>query len=203
MNLADELTFSRTIVALFKNIVYKDANREHWDIIELYKHKIEDFVGKIGLTLIVDEMDGYAFLKQRTYSDDEYIPRLIPRHALSYELSLLLMVLRKQLLEFDSTTGDKRLILTKQQIVDRIKLYLKDTTNEVKLIESIQRNIERAESMGFLSRIKGNDESFEVMRIIRGFVNAEFLDELNKRLTEYQRFIDTGEIKEDQSDARI
>ena len=203
MNQTDELAFSRTLVALFKNIVYRDANREHWDTIELYKHKIEDFVNKIGLTLIVDEMDGYAFLKQRTYSDDEYIPRLIPRHALGYELSLLLMILRKQLLEFDSTTGDKRLILTKQQIVDRMKLYLKDTTNEVKLIESIHRNVERAESMGFLSRIKGNDDSFEVMRIIRGFVNAEFLDEFNKRLTEYQRFIDTGEVKEDQSDARI
>jgi len=201
MNEADALAFSRTLVALFKNIVYKETNREYWDIIELYYHKIEDYVGKIGLTLIVDEMDGYAYLKQRTYSDDEYIPRLIPRHALSYELSLLLMILRKQLLEFDSTTGDNRLILSKQQIVDRMKLYSQDTTNEVKLADNIQKNIERAESMGFLSRLKGSEDSFEVMRIIRGFVNAEHLDEFNKRLTEYQRYVDAIDIKEDNSNA--
>ena len=197
MNEADALAFSRTLVALFKNIVYRESNRDNWDIIELYYHKIEDYVGKIGLTLIVDEMDGYAYLKQRNYSDDDYIPRLIPRHPLSYELSLLLMILRKQLLEFDSTTGDNRLILSKQQIIDRMKLYLHDTTNEVKLADSIHKYIERAESLGFLSRLRGSEDSFEVMRIIRGFVNAEHLEEFNRRLTEYQRYIEVIDLKED------
>ena len=203
MNQTDELAFSRTLVALFKNIVYKDAHREQWDVIDLYYYKIEDYVSKIGLTLVVDDVDGYAFLKQRSYSDDEYIPRLIPRHALSYELSLMLMILRKQLLEFDSKTGDKRLVLTKSQISERMKLYLRDTTNEVKLMESIHRNIDRAEDMGFLSRLRGSEDSFEVMRIIRGFVNAEHLDELNKRLAEYQRYIEPDDVKEDENHAEI
>jgi len=190
---ADERAFSRTLVALLRNIVYRDSSSEYWEIIESKFQKIEDYFSKIGLTLIVDEIDGYAYLKQRSYGEDEEaVPRLIPRHALGYELSLLLMILRKQLLEFDSSTGDKRLIITRQQIIDRMKVFLRDTTNEVKLIDSINKNIDKAISMGFLSELRENEDSFEVMRIIRGFVNAEHLEEFNKRLSEYTRYVENN-----------
>lgn len=188
----DDLTFSRTLVALFRNIVYRDESSEYWETIESKYQKIEDYVSKIGLTLIVDDMDGYAYLKQRSYGEDEdAVPRLIPRHALGYELSLLLMILRKKMLEFDSSTGDKRLIVTKQQIVDRMKVFLRDTTNEVKLVESIYRNIDKAVNMGFLGSLRESEDSYEVKRIIRGFVNAQHLEEFNKRLSEYTRYVET------------
>ena len=189
MSQTDDLAFSRALVALFKNVVYKEADREHWETIEAQKFKLEDYLGKMGLTLVVDEMDGYGYLKQRNYTEGENeIPRLIPRHPLSYQLSLLLMLLRKQLLEFDSTSGDQRLILTRQQIADRMKVYLRDTTNEAKLIEDIHRNIERAEGMGFLRKLRGSEDSYEVQRILRSFVNAEHLALFNEKLEEYRKY---------------
>jgi len=201
MSQSDEFAFSRTLVALFRNIIYKETNRECWNIIETKAHKIEDYVGKIGLTLIIDEMDGYAYLKQRNFGEDEEsIPRLIPRQPLSYELSLLLMILRKQLMENEKVTGDTRLVLTRQQVIDRMKPLLRETTNEVKLIESITRNIDRAVNMGFLTRLRGSDDSFEVMRIIRGFINAENLEELNKQISEYQRYTQPEGKSEDFED---
>ena len=198
MNQSEQFAFSRTLVTLFRSIIYKETNRECWNVIEAKAHRIEDYVGKMGLTIIIDEMDGYAYLKQRNFGDDEEsIPRLIPRQPLSYELSLLLMVLRKQLMENDKATGDVRLVLTRQQIIDRMKPLLRETTNEVKLIDSIARNIDRAVNMGFLTRLKGSDDSFEVMRIIRGFINAENLEELNKRISEYQRYTQPEENAKD------
>ena len=195
----DELLLSRTLVALFKNVIYKEADREYWDVLVTQKNAIEDYVGKIGLTLVTDEIDGYCYLKQRNYSEGEHeIPRLIPRHQLSYQLSLLLMLLRKKLLEFDAKTGDQRLIMTKTQIVELITLFLRDTTNEAKLIEEIYRNIERAENMGFLRSLQGSEEGYEVKRILRSFVNAEHLDRFNERLAEYQRYIGISE-EEDES----
>jgi hypothetical protein len=93
----EDLAFSRAVVALFKNVVFKEADREHWEAIITQKSKIEDYMSKIGLTLIVDEMDGYGYLKQRAYGEGEdEIPRLVPRHALSSPVSLLLVLLRKQ-----------------------------------------------------------------------------------------------------------
>lgn len=193
----DDLAFSRAMVALFKNVVFKEAEHEHWEVITKQKNKIEDYVSKIGLTLIVDEMDGYGYLKQRSYGEgEEEIPRLVPRHALSYPVSLLLVLLRKQLLEFDSTTGDQRLIVTKQQIAERMSLFLRDTTNEAKLLGDIDKHIERIEKMGFLRRLRGSEDSFEVQRILRSFVNAEWLNHFNERLEAYKRYVSGGELKE-------
>ncbi|UWG97974.1 DUF4194 domain-containing protein [Dehalobacter sp. DCM] len=198
MSQLDDFAFSRTLVALFKNVVFKEAEPEHWKVITDQKNRIEDYVSKIGLTLIVDEMDGYGYLKQRSYGEgEEEIPRLVPRHALSYPVSLLLVLLRKQLLEFDSTTGDQRLIVTKQQIVERMSLFLKDTTNEAKLVGDIDKHMERVEKMGFLRRLRGSEDSFEVQRILRSFVNAEWLNNFNERLGAYQRYAG-GEFKEEE-----
>ena len=183
MYYSDDWAFSRALVALFKNVVLKESDQEHWEVILTQKNKIEDYVSKIGLTLIIDEMDGYGYLKQRSYGEgEEEIPRLVPRHPLSYSVSLLLALLRKQLVEFDSVTGDQRLIVTRQQIVERMSLFLKDTANEAKLIGEIDRHIERVERMGFLRRLRGSADSFEVQRILRSFVNAEWLNNFNERL---------------------
>ncbi len=195
MDVVDDLAFSKALVALFKNVVFKDTDPEHWAVILGQKYKIEDYVKKIGLTLIVDEMDGYGYLKQRSYGEGEAeIPRLIPRHALSYPVSLLLALLRKQLLEFDSTTGDQRLIVTRMQIAERLQLFLKDTTNEAKMVVDIDKYIDRIEKMGFLRRLRGSEETFEVQRILRSFVNAEWLQHMNDRLDSYRVYAggDTG-----------
>jgi hypothetical protein len=196
MSNMDDLAFSRALVALFKNVVFKETDQEHWEVITNKKYEIEDYVRKIGLTLIVEEMDGYGYLKQRSYGEgEEEIPRLVPRHALSYPVSLLLVLLRKQLLEFDATTGDQRLIVTKQQIAERLSLFLRDTTNEAKLISDIDKQIERVEKMGFLRRLRGSEDSFEVQRILRSFVNAEWLSDFNERLEAYRRYAGS-ELKE-------
>jgi hypothetical protein len=104
-------------------------------------------------------------------------------------MSLMLVLLRKQLVEFDSATGDQRLVLTKQRIVELMKQYLPDATDEVKQIDETHKNIDRAESMGFLNRLSGSEDSYEVVRIIRSFIHAEHLDDINKMLSEYQSHI--------------
>lgn len=200
MNVSDELAFSRALVALFKNVVFNETDPEHWKVILAQKYKIEDYVSKIGLTLMVDEMDGFGYLKQRSYGEgEEDIPRLVPRHALSYPVSLLLVLLRKQLLEFDSSTGDRRLIVTRSQIAERMHLFLKDTTNEAKMLADIDKHIDRIEKMGFLRRLRGSEDSFEVQRILRNFVNAEWLHDVNEQLNMYWAYAGgkTGE-REDQ-----
>lgn len=197
MNYGDDTAFTRALIALFKNVVFKESNYDLWEVIISQKSKIESYVSKIGLTLIVDEVDGYGFLRQRLYENgEEEIPRLIPRHALSYPVSLLLVLLRKQLLEFDSAVGDQRLIITRQQIAERMSLFLKDTFNEAKLVKDIDKYIERVEKMGFLFRLRGSDDRFEVRRILRSFVNAEWLHQFDERLEEYRRYAAGREIQE-------
>ena len=197
MSLNEEMQFSRALVALFKNVVFKENDSTVWQTIIEQRYKIEDYVSKIGLTLSIDDMDGYAYLKQRIYSDGETaIPRLIPRFPLSYPVSLLLVLLRKRLLEFDTKTGDQRLIMSRMQIEEHMRLFLKDTTNEAKLVTDIDKYIDRVEKMGFLRRLRNNDDSFEVQRILRSFINAEWLQNINEKLAVYQAYANNDKVGE-------
>jgi hypothetical protein len=194
MSEGKELAFSRSVVVLMKAHVTRDRDPETWDTILEQRFQIYDYVEKLGLELVIDETDGYAYLKQRNYEVGENeIPRLIPRHQLSYPVSLLLVLLRKRLLEFDSDVTGDRLILTKEQIIDLMKVYLKDSVNEAKVIGDIGRHIDRLREMGFLRRIPVKDnteERYEVQRIIRGIVNGEWLSDFDEKL---ERYIKAGE----------
>ena len=197
MSLNEEMQFSRALVALFKNVVFKENDSTVWQTIIEQRYKMEDYVSKIGLTLIIDEMDGYAYLKQRIYSEGEHaVPRLIPRFPLSYPVSLLLVLLRKRLLEFDTKTGDQRLIMSRMQIAEHMRLFLKDTTNEAKLVTDIDKYIDRVEKMGFLRRLRNNDDSFEVQRILRSFINAEWLQNINENLAVYQAYANNDKVRD-------
>jgi hypothetical protein len=136
-------------------------------------------------------MDGYAYLKQRDYeSGEDEIPRLIPRHQLSYPVSLLLVLLRKKLLEFDSDSGGGGLVLTKEQIVEIMSVYMKDSVNEARVTGDIGKYIERLREMGFLRRLAVKDnteERYEVQRIIRGIVSADWLRDFDEKISEYIR----------------
>ena len=57
---------------------------------------------------MLDEAEGYAFLRARPHEEDdnaEKLPRLVARRPLSFPVSLLLALLRKKLAEFDAGGG--------------------------------------------------------------------------------------------------
>ena len=108
----------------------------------------------------------------------EALPRLIARRPLSYQVSLLLVQLRKRLAQHDALGGDTRLVLTREQIVDMTRTFLPPSTNDAKLTDQIERQIERVEELGFLRRTKDDGDAYEVRRILRAFVNADWLAEL-------------------------
>jgi hypothetical protein len=184
-----ELAFSRAVVALMKSLVNKNRDPEVWKTLTEQRSQIDDYVGKIGLEVILDDVDGYAYLKQRDYhSEDEEIPRIIPRHQLSYPVSLLLVLLRKKLLEFDTDAESARLILTKDQIVETMKTYMKDSVNEAKIIAEIDRHLTRLREMGFVRRLPvqdGSDERYEVERILCSVVNSEWIQDFDARIDQY------------------
>jgi hypothetical protein len=45
--------------------------------------------------------------------------------------------------------------------------------------------------MGFLRRLRGKDDQFEVQRILKAFVDAKWLGELDRRLADYAEHLST------------
>lgn len=177
----------QVLVALFKGVLYQDAAPAVWqDLLEL-QARVRDYVSVLGLELLLNEAEGYAYLRQREPADgEEELPRLVPRRQLSYPVSLLLALLRKKLAEHDAAGGDPRLILSREQIVELVRVFLPDTTNEAKLMDRIDTHVNKVVELGFLRRMRGQEGQFEVKRILKAFVDAQWLAEFDQRLAEYR-----------------
>ena len=169
------------LVALLKGVVYADPTPEIWRDLLGLQATARDHLKLLGLELVVDEAEGYAYLRQietDTGAGEESAPRLIPKRPLSYPVSLLLVLLRKRLALHDAQGGSTRLVLTREQIVEMMRTFLPAAPNEARLVDQIERNIGRVEELGFLRRLKEDEATYEVRRIVRAFVNAERLADL-------------------------
>jgi len=185
---------SGLLVILLKGVLYQEGDPQRWPQLLNLQARVRDYVAVLGLELIVDEAEGYAFLRSRgdeeTAADGDGIPRLMQRRQLSFPVSLLLALLRKKLAEFDASGGDTRLILMRDDIVELLRVFLPDSSNEARLVDQVDRHINKVLDLGFLRRLKSNGNKqqahFEVRRIIKAFVDAQWLAELDQKLEQYQ-----------------
>ena len=178
---------SLVLVALMKGVVDRDTDAARWQSVLDLQARIRDHVAVLGLELILDDAEGYAYLRQRPIREgEEELPRLVPRRQLGYQVSLLLALLRKKLAEFDATSGESRLILSRDDIVEMICVFLPDTANQARLMDRVETHINRITEMGFLRRLRGTDNQYEIRRILKAFVDAQWLSELDQLLSAYR-----------------
>ncbi len=182
-------SLSTVVVSLLKGVLYKDENPALWSSLLNLKASVMDYVAVMGLDLTIDEAEGYAFLRSREGLDEDEvsaIPRLVARRQLSYPVSLLLALLRKKLAEFDAGVGDTRLILSRDDVVELIRIFLPEGSNEVKLIDQVDTTLNKIAELGFIRRLRGQNQMIEVRRIIKAFVDAQWLSDFDQRLAEYR-----------------
>ena len=180
------------IILLLKGVIYQEADAGFWNALLNLQARVRDYVVVLGLELVLDEAEGYAFLRSRSENEDDAtpkLPRLVARRSLSFPVSLLLALLRKKLAEFDASGGDTRLVLSRNEIVELIRVFLPDSSNEAKLIDQIETHLNKIVELGFLRKLKpsiGQTAVFEVRRILKAFVDAQWLVDFDARLTAYQ-----------------
>ena len=189
---------SRLLVLLLKGVVYREADAGSWAQLVTLQARARDYLVVLGLDLTIDEAEGYAFVRSRTTEVDDdaaddghaTVPRLVARRQLSFAVSLLLALLRRKLAEFDARGGESRLVLTRTDIVDLLRVFLPDRADEAKLFSQIDTHIQKVVDLGFLKRLGGatsaSAPTYEVRRIIKAFVDAQWLSDFDTRLTQYR-----------------
>ncbi len=183
---SNENRFGLTLIALMQGVLYREQDTSLWQSLLELQARLRDHCKLIGLDLLLDEAEGYAYLRQRAPVEGEpVLPRLIARRQLSYTVSLILVLLRKKLTEFDSTGGETRLVLSREQIVEQVRLFLPDTANEARLLDRMDTHLNKVVELGFLYRLRGQEHQFEVRRILRAFVDAQWLSDFEQRLGDY------------------
>jgi hypothetical protein len=182
--------FSGALIALMGGIVDREDNPALWQRLLDLRQRVAEYVAAMGLELILDEAEGYGYLRQRRAAPGEpELPRLIARRQLGYSVSLLLVLLRRKLAEFDADAGETRLIVDGTQIAEMARMFLADSANEAKLMDRVEADIKKIVEMGFLRRLRGSEDRFEVRRMLKSFVDAQWLGEFESRLSEYRAHI--------------
>lgn len=193
LDITGDNALSLLLIALLKGVVYQESDPHLWGTLLRLQVQTRDYFRVINLDLHLDEAEGYAFLRSSADSEeDESAPRLISRRPLSFPVSLLLALLRKKMAEFDASGSETRLILTQDQIVDTIRVFMTESTNEVRIIDQIGRHINKVTEMGFLRPLRNQNQTWEVRRILKAFIDAQWLSEFDARLQAYYQHM-TGE----------
>ena len=101
-------------------------------------------------------------------------------------MSLLLALLRKKLAEFDALSAETRLVLTRDQIAEMVRLFMPESSNEVRLLGQIDTHLNKVVELGFLRRLHGEPDLFEVRRILKAYIDGQWLAEFETRLADYR-----------------
>lgn len=182
------------LVPLLKGVIYREDEHSRWQDLLESQGAVQDYLSIIGLEMIMHEDEGFAFLKNVERDDDETeIPRLIIKRQLSYPVSLLLAQLRRRLTEHDASSGEERLIIEREEIISMMGTFFPSGSNEVKFQKKVDAALQKTFELGFIRFIGDRKEKIEVKRIIKAFVDAQWLNEFDVRLAEYLEYGENDE----------
>lgn len=173
---------------LIKGIFYKSDNEKAWlELVGDSRGHISDYFKVISLRLEIDEAQGYAYLSNIEEDESDETPiKLISSRELSYRVSLVCVLLRKKMIDFEMQSESTKAVITKEDLTQNILLFMPQKFNEVKVYKEIDASIKKVEDLGFLKKTKSSEDSYEIKSSIKAFVDAQWLSDFDKRLDEYK-----------------
>lgn len=172
--------WARCAARLLRSALHDDEE-EFWNKLILYKIELIAWFEQVGIELIIDQRDGYAYLRQVELDDKGTTVGLVQRRPLGYEVTLLCVILRKMLDEFEvNDTSSKNLYITRKLLRVELETFFREKANRMKLIKELNRYIEEVTELGYLKRLRSDsanpeDDSFEVRRILKARFDEDTL----------------------------
>lgn len=183
----EQKPYSKAIILLLKKTVEKGS--PVWEDIVNYQIEIQDYLSVIGLELILKKNEGFAFVKQIVFDDDSTL-NLVSRRQLGFETSIVVIVLRQLLEDYDNNPTETQSIdkiITNNELKDEIRLFLPESYNKVKFERELDSYIQKVVDLGFLKEVKRNNDEvrYRIHRIIKEKVTLDDLDTFKKKLEDY------------------
>lgn len=188
MNLENVIApYGYAVVRLLKGPV-EHTDTKVWEAILNYQSDIQKYLSHIGLELIVKRDEGFAYVKQLVDDEGKTIG-LVPRQQLGFEISVILIILRQMLEEFDSNLDElyaTERFVSADELKERIELFLPERFNRVKLLNEIDAYLNRIVNLGFLKVVKrDNVNLYQIHRVIKEKVTLDQLQDFKNKLQEY------------------
>jgi hypothetical protein len=179
--------YRKSAVKLLQGPVFEDQ-QDVWNEVLQYQVELTQYFERIALEVLIDKRDGYAYLKQFELDESGSTIGLIRRIPLTYDLTLVCVLLREWLLEFESSDLETaNLYITPKEFRDRMEMFFKEKTNELKFIKELNRHLDQCVDMGFLKLVHKDVTSqdeyrYEVKRILKARVTTDELSKFKQQL---------------------
>jgi len=184
------LPYTTVFIKLLKGPI-EYVEKSTWEKLIQYKAELTGFLQQLGLTLVLDEQDGYAYVKHMQTEEEESPVTWIQRRSLTYEESVMLVLLREMMAEFEvGEATNRELIKKRREIKEYAELFFKENASRVKFLKEIDRLIDKAEENGFLDKTENHDladeQKFRIKKIIKAKVSSEELDTFYQQLVKFK-----------------
>ncbi|MET9615392.1 DUF4194 domain-containing protein [Kitasatospora indigofera] len=187
-------TLTVPVVHLLKNgVLYQSDAPAIWEQILAQQAAIGDYLRVIGLDVVIDRAEGYAYIRQQdteARDDGATVPRLVTRHRLSFPVSLMLVLLRGRLADNDANSADPRLVLTRDDLLEMVRTFLPPRSNEAQLVDQIDAHIKKLVELKALRPVKQSG-AYEVRRHLKALVDAQDLNDFDELLASYRGTVST------------
>jgi hypothetical protein len=181
------LPYAAVVVKLLKGPV-EYVDKSIWEKLLQFKVELTGFLQQLGLMLVLDEQDGFAFVKHALSEDEEAYVSWVQRRSYTYEESIMLVLLREMMAEFEiSESSSRELIKKRREIKEYAELFFKEGASRIKFLKEIDKLIDKVEENGFLQKIENHDvideQKFRIRKIIKAKVDSEVLETFHQQLT--------------------
>lgn len=178
--------WSIAAVRLLQGVIYADDTRV-WDILLRSRSMLETHFARIGLLLVVDEPEGYAFIRQ--WLDDEcpegyeQLPKLVRRVQLGYSPTLLAVLLRDELRRYEEEeVHNERCVVDTDGLFEQWKSFFPAQHDEFRQRKEFASALNKLDDLGFVRKFGDNPESWEIRRILKARLPAAELESLKVQL---------------------
>ena len=174
-------------VRLLQGVVYHDDGREMWEQLLENVSPLTEYFGKLGLLLVVNEPDAMAYLRQldedEIPADYPSMPRLFRRTPLGYDATLLCVLLRDELRQYEEEdVQNERCVVSQMDLLSMWEAFFPDQTDSVRLNRSLTAALRKMEELKFVRPFEKDPPTWEIRRIIKARLPLADLERLRVSL---------------------
>ncbi|MGE3341699.1 MAG: DUF4194 domain-containing protein [Candidatus Altimarinota bacterium] len=186
------IEYASALKGLIKGAIYRE-DAVAWNQIVTYTNPIKAFFEKLSLDVLVDEQEGFAFLKSVSSDDGkDAAGGLVVRRALSRNATALCVILREELHSWErSEREDQACVLTRKQLREKMLPYTRLAEDDSKFHSLVDTAITQACDSQLLRLVnveKGtdrrDDQQFQIQRIIKARLPINDLIQIKNKLTQ-------------------
>jgi hypothetical protein len=175
-------------VHLLQGVVYHDEAKV-WDLVLSHQTRLDSYFGRIGLRLVVDLPEGFAFLRQLEDGELDHVrgydqlPKLFHKKRLSYDATLVCVLLREELRRFEEEEVDNsRCVIATGELFEQWKSFFPAAQDEVKSKRALDAALKTLEEMKFVREFTKDPQEWELRRILKARVPVAMLETLRNDL---------------------